>query len=111
MTTDTAESPNLPKPIFVVSDSTGDTAATTVRAALAQFDDYLVNIKVYSHVTEVRKLQALMRLAAKEHALVVFTLVKPKVREELLEAAAEFEIPFVDLIGAPMRSTLSLIHI
>lgn len=99
MTIDTAESPNLPKPIFVVSDSTGDTAATTVRAALAQFDDYLVNIKVYSHVTEVRKLQALMRLAAKEHALVVFTLVKPKVREELLEAAAEFEIPFVDLIG------------
>jgi regulator of PEP synthase PpsR (kinase-PPPase family) len=97
--TDSPEQPLLPKPIFVVSDSTGETAAATVRAALAQFEHYLVNIKVYSHVTEVRRLQALMRLAGKEQALVVFTLVKPAVREKLLDAAQQFDVHFVDLIG------------
>jgi regulator of PEP synthase PpsR (kinase-PPPase family) len=97
--TETPDTPSLPMPIFVVSDSTGDTAAATVRAALAQFEDYLVNIKVYSHVTEVRRLQALMRLAAKEHALVVFTLVNPAVRAKLLDAAEKFDFPFVDLLG------------
>ncbi|MEE2830503.1 MAG: pyruvate, water dikinase regulatory protein [Myxococcota bacterium] len=97
--TDAPETPSLPKPIFVVSDSTGDTAAAMVRAALAQFSDYLVNIRVYSHVTEERKLQALMRLASKEGALVVFTLVNPNVRSKLLKAAETFDIPFVDLLG------------
>ena len=97
--TDGPEIPSLPKPIFVVSDSTGDTAAAMVRAALAQFEDYLVNIRVYSHVTEERKLQALMRLAAKERALVVFTLVNPNVRRKLLKSAETSDTPFVDVLG------------
>ena len=97
--TDTLDPPPEPSPIFVVSDSTGETAAATVRAALAQFEDYLVNIRVYSHVTEERRLQALMRLAAKEQALVVFTLVNPDVRAKLLKAAQRSETPFVDLLG------------
>jgi len=93
------DEPLLPKLIFVVSDSTGDTAAATVRAALAQFEDYLVNIKVYSHVREERRVEALVRLAKKEEALVVFTLVEDPLREALLGATAKYDVVGVDLIG------------
>ncbi len=92
--------PQLPKLIFVVSDSTGDTAAATVRAVLAQFQDYLVNIKVYSHVREPRRLEALVRLAGKEDAMVVFTLVEVGFREKLLATAAKHKVVVVDLIGS-----------
>ncbi len=92
--------PALPKLIFVLSDSTGDTAAATVRAALAQFEDYLVNIKVYSHVREQRRVEALVRLASKENALVVFTLVETNLRETIHAAGEKFGVEIVDLIGA-----------
>ena len=88
------------KLIFVVSDSTGDTAAATVRAALAQFEDYLVNIKVYSHVREERRVEALVRLAGREDALVVFTLVETTLREQIHVAADRYDVQVVDLIGA-----------
>ncbi len=97
--TDSGDGPRLPKLIFVVSDSTGDTAAATVRAALAQFEDYLVNIKVYSHVREERRVEALVRLAGKEDALVVFTLVEDPLREALLAASDKHNVVVVDLIG------------
>jgi regulator of PEP synthase PpsR (kinase-PPPase family) len=89
----------MPRPIFVVSDSTGGTAEAMVRAALAQFEHYLVNIVTYPHVTEPRRIEALMRLAAKEGALVVFTLVEGGVREALWEQVRRLHVPAVDLIG------------
>ena len=78
-------SPGLPSTIFVISDSTGGTAEAMTRAALAQFEDYLVNISTYSHVNERRRIEALARLAARQNALIVFTLVNPEMREAMVE--------------------------
>ncbi len=91
--------PEMPKPIFVLSDSTGDTAAATVRAALAQFQSYLVHVSTYSHVTDMRRIEALVRLAAKENAMIVFTLVNPEFREHLRERCSGHDVPCIDLIG------------
>lgn len=97
--------PDLPKPIFVISDSTGDTAAASVRAALAQFQSYLVHVSTYSHVTDKRRIEALVRLASKENALVVFTLVNLEFREHLRERCSSSDVPCIDLIG-PLLVTL-----
>ncbi len=91
--------PQMPKPIFVISDSTGDTAAATVRAALAQFQSYLVHVSTYSHVTDKRRIEALVRLAAKEHALVVFTLVDSQFRDHIRARCDAADVICIDLIG------------
>lgn len=87
------------RPIFVVSDSSGDTAEHAVRSALAQFEGYLVNIKTFPHVTDARRAESIVKLAAKEGALLVFTLVEPAERGALLVAAADHHVETVDLIG------------
>jgi regulator of PEP synthase PpsR (kinase-PPPase family) len=95
-----AEPTNTPRPIFIVSDSTGDTAETVVRAGLAQFDNYLVNVKTYSHVQDKRRIDAVIRLAVREQSLIVHTLVDSSVRGRLIKAAEKQGVECVDLIGA-----------
>ena len=93
----------LPQPIFVISDSSGHTGEQAVRAALAQFENFLVNIKTYPHVTEARRAEAVARLAAREGALIVFTLVKAEVHTAMLKAAVDNDVLAVDLMGPLLR--------
>ena len=93
------DSPALPSTIFVISDSTGGTAEAMTRAALAQFEDYLVNVSTYTHITDPRRVEALARLAAKQNALIVFTLVNPEIREAIYEATGKYRVECVDLMG------------
>ena len=93
--------PNAPLPIFIVSDSTGNTAENVVRAALQQFrGDSLVHIQTYPNVRDEKQLRAIIRLAAKEKALVVFTLVNPGNQQVIYDAASNQGVQLVDLIGA-----------
>ncbi|MBJ94458.1 MAG: transcriptional regulator [Rickettsiales bacterium] len=94
-----AQDPTLPSTIFVLSDSTGGTAEAMTRAALAQFEDYLVNISTYTHIADPRRVEALTRLAAKQNALIVFTLVNPEIREAIYEAGNKHRVECVDLMG------------
>jgi regulator of PEP synthase PpsR (kinase-PPPase family) len=98
--------PQTPRPVFVISDSTGDTGAHTLRSALAQFQDYLVNITTFGHVTDHARMEALVKLAAKEGAMVVHTLVDARARVFLQELADRLEVPCIDLLG-PLLERLS----
>lgn len=88
------------KPIFIISDGTGDTAEKVVRAALLQFKGYLVHVRVFPNVTEREQLERLVRRAAREHALIVTTLVQTETREMAAEIATRHRVQYSDLIGA-----------
>ena len=60
---------SLPKPIFVVSDGTGDTAEKVVRAALHQFKGYLVHMQVFPNVTERSQLDPRRVFQARFHEI------------------------------------------
>lgn len=91
------------KSIFVVSDSTGETAERVVRAALLQFPDHRVRVRLFTRVRDADAAGEVVREASEEGALVVFTLVRPELRESLHEMAGESRVEAVDVIG-------SLIH-
>ena len=38
------------KPIFIISDGTGETAEKMVRAVLRQFSGYLVHVQIYPNI-------------------------------------------------------------
>ncbi|MCB9778205.1 MAG: kinase/pyrophosphorylase [Alphaproteobacteria bacterium] len=89
----------MPRPIFVVSDGTGDTAEKLVRAALLQFKEVLVHVRTFPNVTEPEQLDRLFRLASRERAVVVTTLVRSDMREAALSRAQEHRVRTVDAIG------------
>ena len=89
----------LPKPIFVVSDGTGDTAETVVRAALHQFHGYLVHIQVFPNVNDRDQLERLIERAAKQKALVATTLVRADMRQAVVELGRQHRVRTVELLG------------
>ncbi len=97
----------LPKPIFVISDGTGDTAEKVVRAALHQFEHYLVDIRTYPNVTSIEQLERYMRLAESERALVVTTLVSSTMAEAARRISEDAQIRTLDVL-APALAHLSV---
>ncbi|WP_437644385.1 pyruvate, water dikinase regulatory protein [Sorangium sp. So ce362] len=89
-----------PKFIDVLSDSTGETAEKAVRAALLQFPDAGVQIRLHTRVRTPDIARPVLERAAREGALVVFTVVSPELREFVHASTAELNIEAIDLIGS-----------
>ncbi|XXT16236.1 pyruvate, water dikinase regulatory protein [Sorangium sp. So ce429] len=89
-----------PKFIDVLSDSTGETAEKAVRAALLQYPDAGVQIRLHTRVRTPEVARPVLERAAREGALVVFTVVSPELREFVHVATAELNIEAIDLIGS-----------
>ncbi len=85
--------------IYVVSDSTGETGAKVVQAALLQFRHEQVNLRTFGNLRDMAALTDVLDRAAGEGALVVYTLVRADQRQALYNRAAEFGVNVVDLMG------------
>ena len=88
------------KVIYVVSDSTGETAERVTRATLLQFPDQNVKLKIERRLRDRRGLTAILQQAAAAEAMVVFTLVRPELRDHFNEEATKLEVSHVDVIGS-----------
>ncbi|MGB9339913.1 MAG: pyruvate, water dikinase regulatory protein [Polyangiales bacterium] len=88
------------KVIYVVSDSTGETAERVTRATLLQFPDHGVRLKIERRQRDQRGLTAILEQAAADQAMVVFTLVRPELRDHFNEQATRLDVRHVDMIGS-----------
>ena len=88
------------KVIYVVSDSTGETAERVTRATLLQFPDHSVRLKLERRMRDRRGLTAILESAAAQNAMVVFTLVRPELRDHFNEQATRLGVRQVDVIGS-----------
>lgn len=88
------------KVIYVVSDSTGETAERVTRASLLQFPDHSIRVKLERRLRDRRGLTAVLEKASAEDAMVVFTLVRPELRDHFNERAEELNVRHVDVIGS-----------
>lgn len=87
---------------MVISDATGETAERMVRAAVLQFVDTPVNVRVYSRVRLESEVEKIIERAAEIHALLVFTVVNQEERELIMRLVQRHNVESVDLIGALM---------
>jgi regulator of PEP synthase PpsR (kinase-PPPase family) len=85
---------------MVISDATGETAERMVRAAVLQFSDTPVNIRVYSRVRLESEVESIIERAAELRALVVFTVVNTEERDLIMRLVERHNVDSVDLIGA-----------
>ncbi|XP_054779064.1 pyruvate, phosphate dikinase regulatory protein 2-like [Prosopis cineraria] len=93
------------KSIYIVSDGTGWTAEHCVNAALGQFDYCLVdhgcpvNTHLFSGIDDAEKLVEIIKQAAKEGAMVVYTLADPSLAGYAKQACKLWGIPSTDVLG------------
>lgn len=93
--------------IFIISDGTGETASTMVRAALVQFSDREVNIVRCKNVRTEEQVDSLMEDVFQKRGLIAHTVVSTSLRKKIFTAASEKGIPIVDLLG-PLLETLNV---
>ncbi|XP_065876999.1 probable pyruvate, phosphate dikinase regulatory protein, chloroplastic [Euphorbia lathyris] len=93
------------KSIYMISDGTGWTAEHSVGAALGQFDYCLidrgcpVNTHLFSGIDDAERLMQIIKQAAKERALVVYTLADPSMAESAKQACNLWGLPSTDILG------------
>ena len=88
-----------PKPLFIISDGTGDTAEKVVHACLLQFEGAPVQPQTFPHVQDAEQLRKLFKVAKEVDAFVVTTLVRGEHREEAARLAQQYRLEFVDIVG------------
>ena len=88
------------KRIDVLSDSTGETAEKVVRAAMLQFPHSGAQVRLHTRVRTREAARPILEVAAREGALVVFTVVSPELREYIHAVSYELKIESLDLIGS-----------
>lgn len=90
----------LGKRIDILSDSTGETAEKVVRAAMLQFPHSGGMIRLHTRIRTKEAARPVLERAAKDGALIVFTVVSPELREYIHQQSYELKIEALDLIGS-----------
>lgn len=92
--------------IFIVSDGTGRTAVQALEAALTQFPDVEVNIRVRPKIRSKSQVGEVIREAARAGGFIVHTIVTQKLRDYILNTGRLHNVETIDLMG-PLLAQLS----
>ena len=99
----------LPKPIFVLSDCTGESAANTCRAALGQFEELMnlsmpTNLYIFRFLNDGGDAYKIVQQAKEDDALVVYTLSVPEMVTSVMTACKLYGVRSVNLWGPLLES-------
>ncbi|HXN07912.1 MAG TPA: pyruvate, water dikinase regulatory protein [Nitrospiria bacterium] len=86
--------------LFIVSDSTGDTAERATMAALSQFQGpRRIDITRFRNVKSELQIQDVLQKASLQKAFIIYTIVTGDLRKYLSDEAHRLQVSAVDLIG------------
>ena len=89
----------MSRPLFIVSDGTGETADRVTRAALRQFEGTRVQVHTFPNVTDREAIERIFKQAAIQDAFVVTSLVSAEQRSFANELAKAWRLLQVDVLG------------
>lgn len=93
--------------IYLISDSTGETAATILRAALVQYSNKDIQIFRHKNIRTVDQAEPIAEECFQNRGLIAYTVANPNLRSQIHRIASEKGIPSIDLLG-PLLSTLDI---
>lgn len=94
-----------PYTIYIISDGTGETAATMIRAALVQYSGKEINLIRHKNIRSDQQIESIIDECFERRGMIVYTVAIPQMRQKIRELAASKGIPYHDLLG-PMLNTL-----
>ena len=60
--------------VYIISDSTGETAQTVVHAALSQFNSDDIKLKLFAHIESIKDIKGIIDQINKEKSFIMFYL-------------------------------------
>lgn len=87
---------------FAVSDSTGKTAKHLMESAAGQFPNHKIEIKSFSFVRSLEKINEIVIMAKKSEAVIAYTFVKREMRQELEKLAKKNGIQYINMMEEPL---------
>ena len=97
--------PESPYTIFIMSDGTGETAVTMIRAALVQYSQKEINIQRCKNVRSEDQLRVVVDECFAKRGLIAYTFASPSLRQKTAALCIEKSIPAIDFLG-PLILTL-----
>ncbi|MBC8499029.1 MAG: kinase/pyrophosphorylase [Candidatus Atribacteria bacterium] len=94
--------------VYIISDSTGETAKNVVHAALSQFDSDDIKLKLFAHIESKKDITGIVSQLNKEKDFIVYTIVKPELRSFLKEESRKQSVVSFDMLG-PMIENIERI--
>lgn len=91
--------------IFILSDGTGETAVTMIRAALVQYSQKEINIQRCKNVRSEDQLRVIIDECFAKRGLIAYTFASPSLRQKTAALCIEKSIPAIDFLG-PLILTL-----
>ena len=93
-----------PVELHIVSDATGETATRLVAALEAQFPEQPFEEVRHPRVETVDDLRFVVDRAKGRPAVVVYTIVKPELREAMRDFCRRAKLHYCDILGPPLAS-------
>lgn len=97
-----------PIELHIVSDASGDTAQRVVLAVEAQFPELPFDEIRHPRVETVDDLQLAVSRAKGRPAVVVYTIVRPELREAMRLLCRRHKLHYCDLLGRPIEAVASV---
>lgn len=85
--------------VYILSDSIGETGEMVVKAAVSQFDGASIDIRRIPYIHSAQQIEDALQEAAAAHSTVVYTLVRPDLKECLEAKATALGLLYVDIMG------------
>jgi regulator of PEP synthase PpsR (kinase-PPPase family) len=85
--------------IYLIGEGTGETISRIARASLSQFNRENVKLKTFFLVTDKKYISRIVGQAAKDNALLAFSIVHPDLRDFLIQETERSGIKAIDVIG------------
>lgn len=98
----------MPKIIYAISDSLGETAEAVARATVSQYDKEAIDIIRIPYINEKSQIDAIVAEAAEGEHVICHTIVSPELRDYLEGSAKEAGVQSVDIMG-PILSAVGSI--
>jgi regulator of PEP synthase PpsR (kinase-PPPase family) len=95
------------KRIFILSDSTGETAATMIRAALVQYSDANIQISRHKNIRNEHQAEQIVEECFQSQGLLVYTVASIQLRQKIRDMTASKGLPYLDLLS-PVLNVLDL---
>lgn len=88
-----------PLTIFIISDSSGETALTTLQTAISQFPNLTVQIKRFPFTDTKSKLETVLNSAQQQNALIFHTLMRHDLTKLVIEYSSVHQLTQYDALN------------
>lgn len=87
---------------YIISDCTGKTAKNLMESTAGQFPGYEVEMKTFTFVRSIEKIDEILKKAEEENAIIAYTFVKSEMRAHLNQLAENYGLEYVDMMDEPL---------